>query len=205
MVDAGDNPIPGYPVTFKVTSGEAATAPVLSAGSAPITSYTVSATDQEFPTAPAVTATGSSSPIAVKGPTDGDPYGFTVTATSADGPSPSSKPSGPINVGVGPTIVSSPANGTVNEAYSSRSTFTGAPAPTVTLACAVRMLTGSFPPLEASAAATLVRGTATYAIGCARADYRELTLTRRREILAGGYTLVLRRPRRAFFVPVVFR
>jgi Fibronectin type III domain len=338
VIDAGDNPIPGYPVTFKVTSGEAAfapvnlrlaalvagkpallhradpprdtvtvltsgqgvaTAPVLTAGpeagpievtasagvapavkqavfslsadkvapsaptidgvtdgdgqvgvafsgasdgSAPITSYAVRATDENHPTAPPVTASGSSSPITVKGLANGEPYVFTVTATSADGTSPPSKPSGAINVGVAPAIVSGPANGTVDKPYSSAFTVTGAPAPTVTLvsgnvpgltpgsdgsltgtptqagnyeltvqatnpvgiysasvtvailpatlgaappvsggrrvratictteaghkpACAVRTLTGSFPPLEAGAAATLVRGAVTYAVG----------------------------------------
>ncbi len=378
VVDASDNPIPGYPVTFKVTSGEAAfapvnlrlaalvtgkpallrradpprdtvtvmtggqgvaTAPVLTAGpnagpieitasagvapavkqalfslsvdkvapsaptidglsdgdaqvgvafsgasdgSAPITSYTVRATDQNHPTAPPVTASGSSSPITVKGLTNGDPYAFTVTATSADGTSPPSTPSGVINVGVAPTIVTGPANGTVGKSYSSGFTVTGAPAPTVTLvsgnvpgltpgsdgsltgtptqtgnyeltvqatnpvgiysasvtvairsatlaapppasgarrvhaticatraahkpACAVRTLTGTFPPLQASAAATLARGNVTYAIGRAGADYRELTLTPRHQIAAGNYTLILRRPRRAIFVPVVLR
>jgi large repetitive protein len=72
------------------------------AGSTPISSYTVSATDQNHPTAPPVTATGPSSPITVKGLTNGDPYVFTVTAISADGTSPPSNPSGALSVGVAP-------------------------------------------------------------------------------------------------------
>jgi hypothetical protein len=253
-----------------------------SAGTDPITSYKVSATDQNHPTAPPVTATGSSSPITVKGLTNGDPYVFTVAATSAGGSSAPSKPSGAINVGVAPTIVGGPANGTVGKPYSSAFTVTGAPAPTVTpvsgnvpgltpgsdgsltgtpthagsyeltvqatnpvgiysasatiaiapatfgapapgsggrrvhatictteagrkRVCAVGTLTGSFPPLEAGAAATLVRGTVTYAVGRASAGYRELTLTRRRRLPAVSSTLILRRPRRAMFVPVTVR
>ncbi len=379
VIDAGGNPIPGYPVTFKVTSGEAAfapvnlrlaalvagkpallhradpprdtvtvltggqgvaTAPVLTAGpkagpievtasagvapavkqavfslsadkvaptaptidgltdgdrqvsvafsgasdgSSPITSYKVSATDKLQPTAPPVTATGPSSPVTVTGLTNGDPYVFTVTATSADGTSPPSKPSGAINVGVAPAVVNGPANGTVGQPYSSSFTVTGAPPPTVTLvsgevppglslgsdgaltgtptkagsyeftvqatnpvgiysasvtvvispltrgavppaaggrrvratvcstwadqrpACAVRAVIGSFPPLGAGAAATLVRGTVTYAAGRASAHYGKLTLSRRRQIPAGSYTLILRRPQRVIIVPVTVR
>ena len=72
-------------------------------------------------------------------------------------------------------------------------------------ACAVRTVIGSFPPLAAGAAATLERGAVTYAVGRATARYGKLTLTRRRQIPAGSYILVLRRPRRAMFVPVAVR
>ena len=59
-------------------------------GTSPVTSYEVSATDRNHPMAPPVTASGPSSPIVVTGLTNGDPYLFTVTATSADGTSPPS-------------------------------------------------------------------------------------------------------------------
>ncbi len=250
-----------------------------SAGGAPITSYTVSATDQNHPAAPPVTATGPSSPITVKGLTNGDPYVFTVTATSADGTSPPSAPSGALNVGVPPAFTAGPADGIVGKPYSSGFTVTGAPRPTVTLnpgtgdlppgltlgsggtltgtptqagsyqftvqadnpvglvydtvtvtispatvggewqlratfcttpaghepACAVRTLTGTFPPLSASAAATLVRGTVTYAAGRVTANYGKLTFRCRREIPAGSYTLILRRGHHAITVPVTIR
>ena len=100
-------------------------------GSAPITSYKVSATDQYHRTAPPATATGASSPITLQGLTNGDPYVFSVSATSADGTSPQSTPSGQLNVGVAPVIVSNPANGTVGDTYSSGFTVTGAPPPQV--------------------------------------------------------------------------
>lgn len=248
-------------------------------GSAPITSYTVNATDQTHPTAPPVTASGPSSPIAVKGLTNGDPYVFTVTATSADGTSPPSAPSGALNVGVAPMVTGGPGNGTVGQPYKSGFTVTGAPAPTFMLvsgnfppgltpsndgsltgtptqagnyeltvqaanavgtydasvtvtitsgtltakrpvssgrrvhaivcgradevpACAVRALIGSFPPLGTSAAATLRRGTVTYAVGRTAAHYGELTLSGRRMITAGRYMLILQRAHDAIFVPV---
>ena len=276
---------PSAPTITGLTNGDSRVGVAFSGatnGTAPITSYEVSAIDTLHPASPPVTATGPSSPVTVRGLTDGDPYVFGVTATSADGTSPPSAPTNPINVGVAPVVVSGPAKGTVGKPYSSGFTVTGAPAPTVTLisgdvpgltpgsdgsltgtptqagsyeltvqatnpvgiysasvtvrvsaatlgapapvsrgrrvraticttraghkpACAVRTLTGTFPPLEASAAATLVRGTVTYAVGRASADYRELTLTRRRQVATGSYTLILRRPRRAIFVPVVYR
>ena len=111
-----------------------------SAGPAPITSYTVRATDPNHPKSPPVTATGPSSPITVKGLTDGDSYVFTVTATSADGTSPPSDPSGTLNVGVAPVIVSGPAPGIVGKPYTSGFTVTGAPPPTVTF------ISGELPP-----------------------------------------------------------
>jgi large repetitive protein len=102
------------------------------AGTAPITGYTVSATDRNRPTAAPVTASGPVSPITVKGLTNGDPYTFAVTATSAAGTSPPSAPSGALNVGVVPVIVSGPEEGTVGVPYASSVRVTGAPAPTIT-------------------------------------------------------------------------
>ena len=56
-------------------------------GGAPITSYTVTSIPD------GVTATGSSSPITVKGLTNGTSYTFTVKATNSVGKSPASAPS----------------------------------------------------------------------------------------------------------------
>ena len=135
---------PAAPAITGLTNGDGQVTVAFSgaaAGSAPITSYTVRATDQDHPAAPPVTATGPSSPITVKGLTNGDPYVFTVTATSADGTSPPSAPSGALNVGVAPVIASGPAaTGTVGTPYSSGFTVTGAPPPTVTL------VSGTLPP-----------------------------------------------------------
>jgi Fibronectin type III domain len=256
-------------------------------GTSPITSYQVTATDVTHPAAPPATAKGPSSPVTVKGLTNGDTYVFTVTATSADGTSPPSAQSGRLNVGLPPNIQGGPANGVVGHAYSSGFTITGAPAPTVTqvsgqlppgltlhddgtltgtptqagsyeftveavnpvgiyyasvpvtispatlggpppkvkgrrvharicprhpkhgkgkpAACSHRTLIGTFPPLRAKATATLVRGRVIYATGHVSAHYHELTLRRRRNIHAGRYTLILRRPHHAIFVAVVLR
>ncbi len=110
------------------------------AGSSPITSYEVTATDVSRPDTPTVTTSGPSSPILVTGLINGDTYVFTVTATSADGTSPPSAPSGRLNVGVVPAVVSGPADGRVGQPYSSRFTITGAPPPTVT------QISGDLPP-----------------------------------------------------------
>jgi hypothetical protein len=219
----------------------------------------------------------------VTGLTNGDPYVFTVTATSADGTSPPSAAYGPLNVGVAPVIVTGPANGTAGQPYSSGFTVTGAPPPALTQvsgnrppgltlypdgtlkgtpaqagsyeftvqaanpvgtydasvtvviapatlgagppppggrqlpaticttpaghqpACAVRTLTGTFPPLRTDAAATLLRGTVTYAAGRATAGYRTLTFTAQRPVPAGSYTLILRHGHHAIIVPVTIR
>jgi hypothetical protein len=69
-------------------------------------------------------------------------------------------------------------------------------------ACAVRTLLGTFPPLEASAAATLVRGTVIYAVGRATARYGKLTLSRQSVIPAGSDTLILRAAHDVILVPV---
>ena len=58
----------------------------------------------------------------------------------ADGTSPPSAPSGAINVGVAPTIVSGPADGTAGKPCSSGFQVTGAPAPALTL------VSGTLPP-----------------------------------------------------------
>jgi hypothetical protein len=252
-------------------------------GTSPITSYEVTATDVTHPAAPPVSAKGPSSPITVKGLTNGDTYGFAVTATSADGTSPPAQ-SGRLNVGVPPMIASGPANGVVGRSYSSGFQVTGAPSPTVTQVsgqlppgltlhgggsltgtpteagtfqftvqaanpvgiydasvpvtisaqlgapppkgrhvqaticprppkhgkdkppvCRRRTLIGTFPPLRATAKATLVRGGVIYATGRVGAHYRGLILYRRRIIPAGKYKLIIRRPHRAIFVPVVLR
>jgi hypothetical protein len=118
------------------------------AGTSPITSYQVTATDVTRPGAPAerasspvpVTASGPSSPIVVTGLTNGDTYVFSVTATSADGTSPPSAPSVPLNVGVAPVVVGTPADGILGRPYSSGFTVTGAPPPTVT------QVSGDLPP-----------------------------------------------------------
>ena len=72
-------------------------------------------------------------------------------------------------------------------------------------ACAVRTLTGTFPPLGTSAAATLLRGTVTYAAGRATAGYRTLTLTGPGPVPAGNYTLILRHGHHAIIVPVTIQ
>jgi hypothetical protein len=108
-------------------------------GTAPITSYTVTATDKYDPTGNG-TVSGDSSPLTVKGLRNGDTYDITVTATSAYG---TSDPSATwtITVGVGPRIVSLPAaNGIVGEPYSSGFGVTGTPLVTLTL------IKGNLPP-----------------------------------------------------------
>jgi large repetitive protein len=131
------NVAPTPPTITGLTNGDGQVTVAFSGardGSASITSYKVSATDQYHPGVPPATATGAGSPIAVRGLTNGDPYVFRVSATSADGTSPQSTPSGQLNVGVAPVITSNPANGTVGETYSSGFTLTGAPRPQVGLA-----------------------------------------------------------------------
>ena len=100
-------------------------------GTSPITSYTVTATDDSNANGTR-TATGPSSPIEVSGLINGGTYEFTVTATNAFGTSAPSASSGRLNVGVAPTLPSDPADGTVGKSYSSGFDATGAPPPTVT-------------------------------------------------------------------------
>ena len=134
---------PGAPTITALSNGDGHVAVSFtdaSPGSAPITSYEVSATDLSDPTASPVTAKGPSSPITVTGLTNGDTYVFTVTATSAQGTSPPSAPSERLNVGLPPVIQSGPANGVVGQPYSSRFVITGAPPSTVT------QISGELPP-----------------------------------------------------------
>ncbi len=99
-------------------------------GTDPITSYTVTATDQTNP-AGSRTASGDSSPVAMKGLIIGDMYDITVTATNINGTSPPSAPSA-ITSGVSPTFVSGPAaNADFGAPYASGFAVTGAPPPTV--------------------------------------------------------------------------
>src|SRR6185369_14551301 len=81
-------------------------APASNGGSA-IISYTVTSSPGN------VTATGTASPIAVTGLTNGTTYNFTVTATNAAGVGPVSAPSNnvtPISVPGAPTGVSASAD-----------------------------------------------------------------------------------------------
>ena len=111
----------------KVSVAFSDTSPVTS----PITSYTVTATDDSNAKGTR-SATGPSSPVEVSGLINGDTYEFTVTATSAFGTSPPSASSGRLNVGVAPTLPGDPADGTVGEHYSSGFDAAGAPPPVVT-------------------------------------------------------------------------
>jgi Fibronectin type III domain len=92
--------VPGAPTSLTVTTGSGSgklsvgfTAP--SSNGSPITSYTVTATDQTFSFRGGQTATGSASPITVSGLHSNDLYTFTVTATNAIGTGPSSVASSP--------------------------------------------------------------------------------------------------------------
>jgi hypothetical protein len=62
-------------------------------GGAPVTSYTVTATDHTTPANGGQTATGTTSPITVTGLTTGDHYTFTVAATNTAGTGDESAPS----------------------------------------------------------------------------------------------------------------
>jgi hypothetical protein len=108
-------------------------------GTSPITSYTLTATDDSNANGTR-TATGPGSPVEVSGLINGDTYEFTVTATSAFGTSPPSASSGRLNVGVGPALPGDPADGTVGTSYSSGFNATGAPPPIVT------QVSGDLPP-----------------------------------------------------------
>jgi phosphate transport system substrate-binding protein len=88
--------LPGAPTAVRATVGNGQsvvsfTGPTT--GGAPVTSYTVTATDATAPGNGGQTATGTSSPITVTGLTIGDSYTFTVVATDRYGPGPASAPS----------------------------------------------------------------------------------------------------------------
>lgn len=106
--------------------------PPASYGTAPVTSYTVTAALDGF--AP-VTVSGDSSPLTLTGLTNGQTYDISVTATNPYGISPPSH-TFMVPVGVGPKLVSLPAaNGIVGVPYSSGFVFAGDPPPTVRVTC----------------------------------------------------------------------
>jgi hypothetical protein len=105
--------VPGAPMVLSVaaSSGQASVefAAPLNSGGLPITSYTVTSSPG------ALSATGTSSPIAVTGLTNGAAYTFTVVATNANGDSLASPPSSsaiPTGVPGAPTAVSGTLSGT---------------------------------------------------------------------------------------------
>jgi hypothetical protein len=109
-------------------------------GTAPVTSYTVTATDETNPAHPSRTVSGDRSPITVTGLTSGDVYLITMTATNDVGTSPPSA-LGVITPGVPPKFVVGPAaSGIVGRPYTSQFVFNGAPPPIV------RLVHGSNPP-----------------------------------------------------------
>jgi large repetitive protein len=84
-------------------SGQAAVSfsPPASDGGAPVTSYTVTATDHTSPPHGGQTVNDAASPITVTGLTNGDSYTFIVTAANSAGIGPASAASAPV-VPVGP-------------------------------------------------------------------------------------------------------
>lgn len=105
--------VPGAPTIGTATAGNAKATvsftPPADNGGAPITGYTVTATDTTTPANGGQTATGSGSPITVTGLTNGDTYTFTVTATNSSGPS---QPSAPSNAVTPATVPGGPVIGT---------------------------------------------------------------------------------------------
>ena len=127
--------LPDAPVLSGLTTGVSGQLTVFfnppeNYGTAPVTSYTVTATRYSGRN---VAASGDSSPIVVSGLINGYLYDLTVTATNPYG---TSEPSAAwtASVGVYAHIVALPAaNGIVGEPYSSRFAVTGDPLPIVRL------------------------------------------------------------------------
>jgi phospholipase C/outer membrane protein assembly factor BamB len=97
---------PQPPTNVVATAGDGTATvtftPPASDGGAPVTSYTVTATDDTTPANGGETASGSASPITVTGLTNGDTYTFTVTATNVAGTGPTSTPSPPVTPSTAP-------------------------------------------------------------------------------------------------------
>ena len=108
-------------------------------GTAPVTSYTVTASDT-YQHGQSTTVSGASSPLTVSGLINGDVYAVTVTASNPYGTSPATLPD-MVTVGAQPRFVSYPtANGIVGTAYASAFTATGTPILTFSL------IKGNVPP-----------------------------------------------------------
>jgi trimeric autotransporter adhesin len=105
---------PGAPTIGTATAGNGSAAvsftPSASDGGAPITGYTVTATDTTNPANGGETATGTGSPVTVTGLTNGDSYTFAVTATNSAG---TSAASGASNSVIPATVPGAPTIGTV--------------------------------------------------------------------------------------------
>ncbi len=88
-VTTGAPAAPEPPTIGTATPGDAsahvAFSPPASTGTAPVSVYTVTATDVTNPAHGGQTATGAASPVTVPGLTNGDTYTFTVTATNSVG------------------------------------------------------------------------------------------------------------------------
>jgi Fibronectin type III domain len=99
-------PPPGTPTNVVALAGEASAAVYwVPTGTAPITSYTVTAS----PGGATASPIGSQTSAVVSGLTDGTTYTFTVTATNTSGTSPSSAPSNAVVPGRGAYQALAPA------------------------------------------------------------------------------------------------